>query len=653
MTGLLLWHELTGDRRALRCARRIADLFCRRFLPPSEERLHDTGAHEMNQAPIHALAWLHRLTGEPRYLAMARQIEKEFELPPAGDYLRTALAGQEFFETPKPRWESLHPIMGLSELYLATAEDRYRRAFEHLWWSMLRGDRHNNGGFTSGEKATGNPYDPNPIETCCTVAWMAMSVEMLRLTGNPVVADELELSLFNSGLGLLSPSGRWCTYNTPMEGQRRASAHDIVFQAQPGSPELNCCSVNGPRALGLTAQWAVMRRAEGLALNYYGPGALEAALPSGNRVKLVQETRYPLGGAVTLRVRPRRAESFVLALRIPCWSAATRASVNGKAVGPVEPGTYLELNRRWKAGDTVRLAFDLRPHFWAWRPAQGEKDLELDWAFFGPAPRTEPGPTPDRPPNLPVAPALDGLTAVPRTMTIGGRAYGPVPVRSRGGVIAGRERFPAVGGAPVACGFAHWEVEQEQDVSLCFAADWWIAWYVNGRKVFDNHPGPGNGGDLATRNNAVTIHLRPGRNLIAFHLSGGTSKGCWLSLGRTHTREELEADATRTHRHTWSASVYRGPLLLAFDPRYNGGTPETFPVLDAAALTLRPVQDRTWLKPWLLLETKAADGRKLRLCDFASAGAAGNAYRTWLPVQFAAPPASDFSPRNPLRSVRP
>ena len=63
MVGLLLWHEDTGDKRALSCTRRIADLLGRRFLDNPKERLHDTGAHEMNQAPVHALAWLYRLTG--------------------------------------------------------------------------------------------------------------------------------------------------------------------------------------------------------------------------------------------------------------------------------------------------------------------------------------------------------------------------------------------------------------------------------------------------------------------------------------------------------------------------------------------------------------------------------------------------------------
>lgn len=127
---------------------------------------------------------------------------------------------------PKLRWESLHPIMGLSELHLATGKQPYRKAFEQLWWSIVRGDRHNTGGFSSGEKATGNPYAGGAIETCCTIAWIAMSVEMLRLTGDPIVADELELSnklrvphwstatkCSNNGMAVTAEAGSYCVFD--------------------------------------------------------------------------------------------------------------------------------------------------------------------------------------------------------------------------------------------------------------------------------------------------------------------------------------------------------------------------------------------------------------------------------------------------------
>jgi hypothetical protein len=52
------------------------------------------------------LVMLYRTTGEPRYLRMAKEIEHDWER--AGDYLRVGLDGREFFQSPRPRWQSLH-----------------------------------------------------------------------------------------------------------------------------------------------------------------------------------------------------------------------------------------------------------------------------------------------------------------------------------------------------------------------------------------------------------------------------------------------------------------------------------------------------------------------------------------------------------------
>ena len=82
-----------------------------------------------------------------------------------------------------------------------------------------------------------------------------------------VVADMLVLSTLNSAIGLHSPTGRWVTFNTPVDGVRRASAHEIVFQARSEIPEQNCCGANAARGLGLVSECALMRDAEGTVLN--------------------------------------------------------------------------------------------------------------------------------------------------------------------------------------------------------------------------------------------------------------------------------------------------------------------------------------------------------------------------------------------------
>ena len=126
MLALLMWHEQTGDRQALESCTRIADLVCRTYLN-SDCRMHEAGSTEMNLSIIHALGQLYRLTSQERYLQMMREIERDWESE--GDYFRSGLAGVEFYRTPKPRWESLHNLQGLVELYRITGDDRYRTAF--------------------------------------------------------------------------------------------------------------------------------------------------------------------------------------------------------------------------------------------------------------------------------------------------------------------------------------------------------------------------------------------------------------------------------------------------------------------------------------------------------------------------------------------
>jgi hypothetical protein len=451
--GLLTYHQAVGYEPALAACRCAADYICGRFLDTGERAIQ-AGSEEMNLAVSHAFGMLYLATGEPRYLRMLREIEADWQTPPAGDYVRTALAGLPFHQTPKPRWESLPDVQAILSLYEITGNDDYRRAFEHLWRSIVATDRHNTGGFSSAEQAVGNPYDPRAIETCCTVAWMALTVDMLRLTGDPLAADELELATFNATLGSQSPSGRWWTYDTPMDGVRKASAHSIVFQAREGSPELNCCSVNGPRSLAMLADWAVMQGEGGLTVNYYGPGSVTVDLPSGRTLRLVQETDYPRDGRVVIRLGLDAAVRFALRLRIPGWSRATSCRVNGAPVAGVIPGSYLVLDRVWSDGERIILDFDMGLRAWV-----GERE-----------------------------------------------AAGKV-------------------------------------------------------------------------------------------------------------------------------SLYYGPLLLAWDRRFNDMAPSALPAVDLARLAPALVPwAGPWPSPWLLLELPAADGRILRLCDFATAGAAGTPYVTWLPA---------------------
>ena len=365
MLALMDYHETTGDERALDACRRISALLDAFFIDGKRRMVTPEDGHgEKNYAVIHALVRLHHITGDDSAARLVEWIMREWDVPPAGRYITSALEGKPVSEFPAHRWESLHDHQGIAAEWFLHGDEKLKRAFQHIWWSCLEGDRHNTGGFTAGEECKGNAYAEGAIETCCTVAWIALSVDMLRMTGDSRVADEIEFSLFNGILGGLNPSGRWWTYDTPMHGVKKASAHDIVFQSRAGSPEFNCCSANAPRGIGMLADWAVMATGKGLAVNYYGESRITARLPGGGSVVIAQKTDYPVGPEVRIATELAEAKEFELALRIPGWSHRTALHVNGTPVQGAKAGGYVAINRTWRDGDTIEIAFDFAPHVW-------------------------------------------------------------------------------------------------------------------------------------------------------------------------------------------------------------------------------------------------------------------------------------------------
>jgi len=154
--------------------------------------------------------------------------------------------------------------------------------------------------------------------------------------------------------------------------------------------------------------------------------------------------------------------------------------------------------------------------------------------------------------------------------------------------------------------------------------------------------------------------------------------GAYLCLERHWSPGDVIRLELDMSLHAWpgerecagSASLYRGPILLAFDHRYNlpwaaGSEPKVreidewtgrlgydlrIPMLNAQRLGERLAIWEDWLPPLLLLNVMAENDETVHLCDFGSAGQAGTPYQSWLPMENL-PHSTAFSPRHPLRSI--
>ena len=360
--GLYQWYRVTGDMTAKDTALKAANCVYAHF-SGSGRRYSSAGNLTMNLAISHVFSILYSETGEEKFLNAAEEIVQS-DWPEAGNWLNDALAGKDYYESSLPRWEALHTLMTLSALYGLTGKETYYNALETIWWSIAKTDRHNTGGFTSGEQAVGDPYATGAIETCCTIAWMALSTDYLQISHDSRVADELELSYLNGMLGSLMEDGAHATYNTPMNGMRKPSQTDISFQYNSGSPDFNCCQANLARGLSEISQWAVLTDRASVYLNYYGASAIKAAAPSGQVLTLTQTTDYPQNGSISVKLGLSAAEAFPLLLRIPAWAEKSRVWVNGIEQTNVTAGTYLSLKRTWNDGDEIHIELDMRPHYW-------------------------------------------------------------------------------------------------------------------------------------------------------------------------------------------------------------------------------------------------------------------------------------------------
>ena len=195
-------------------------------------------------------------------------------------------------------------------------------------------------------------------ETCATAYQLRVYDGLLRLQGDPRYGDLMERTIYNALFGAQSPDGRRIRYYTPFEGKRVYHPTDTY-----------CCPCNYRRIVAELPAFVYYRSASGLAVNLYTPSQVKIDGGDGPTLAVRQETDYPRSGRVVVHVGPSRPAAFPLKLRIPRWCEKATVSVNGRPVDtPVVPGSFLSIEREWKAGDQVVLEMPMK-----WRLVLGRK----------------------------------------------------------------------------------------------------------------------------------------------------------------------------------------------------------------------------------------------------------------------------------------
>ncbi len=355
LIGLLSYHEFTGDKAALEGARRVGDLLTETFGPEKRDIIK-SGTHVGMAATsvMEPMVFLYNATGEKKYLDFCEYLVKAYDQPHGPKIIFSLLEKRSVQETANGKaYEMMSNLVGLCELYRCTGNEKYLRSSQIAWEDIVRNRMYITGGTSLDEHFQKDHYLPRTgalSETCATVTWLQLSLELLRLTGEVKYADVVEQIIYNHLFAAQKPTGEAFCYFTPIEGKK------------PYTADICCCTSSGPRGVALIPTLAYGIKEDGIVVNLYAPGTAVVEVPSGGKVEITQETNYPFGGKIVLKVSPEKPTKFTLYLRIPSW--CRRAMISGSKglnIGFPKPGDYTRITGTWEKGYSVNLDLDMSP----------------------------------------------------------------------------------------------------------------------------------------------------------------------------------------------------------------------------------------------------------------------------------------------------
>ncbi|MEI7901226.1 MAG: glycoside hydrolase family 127 protein [bacterium] len=366
-------YQVTGKRALLDVARKSADLIDKTFGPRADQ-LKSTSGHEEIEI---GLCKLYRATGEKRYLDLAKffidmrgrkDLRKIF-----GMYNQDHLPVIEQTEAVGHAVRAGYLYAGMADVAALTGDPSYIAAIGTLWENVVSKKLHLNGGIGArhGGEAFGDNYElPNEsayLETCAAIANALWNQRMFLLHGDAKYIDVLERVIYNGFLSGIAISGDEFFYPNPL-ASRGGYKRSKWFGC-------SCCPVNVVRFIPQLTSFAYAQRDSAVYVNLFIASSAKLKTAAGE-VTVMQKTAYPWNGDVRIEVTPAKdGTAFPLKIRVPGWAIGkpvpsdlyTQANpgslkdvsvtLNGQPVALTLDRGYVTLDRAWRVGDAVAIAF--------------------------------------------------------------------------------------------------------------------------------------------------------------------------------------------------------------------------------------------------------------------------------------------------------
>ena len=359
-------YQATGKRNVLDIALKSADLVN-----------DEMGWGKIETYPGHqeieiGLVKLYLVTGEQKYLDLARFF-LDVRGPGGEEYSQSHKKVVDQKEAVGHSVRAAYMYTGMADVAALTGDEAYVNAINHIWEDIVHRKMYVTGGIgaSGGNEGFGEPYHlPNMsayCETCASIANVFWNHRMFLHHGEAKYYDVLERTLYNALLSGVSLSGDSFFYPNVLEsaGQHRR-------QAWFGCA---CCPSNISRFIPSVPGYVYARTGNAIYVNMYVDNSAMMEMHD-NKVTITQETKYPWDGEVRILIEPGEEERFDLRLRIPGWARGEaipgglysfvdnedqqiKLQVNGRDEKIRMQDGYAIINKKWKAGDEIRLVLPM------------------------------------------------------------------------------------------------------------------------------------------------------------------------------------------------------------------------------------------------------------------------------------------------------
>jgi DUF1680 family protein len=290
------------------------------------------------------LADVSELTGEPKYLVLARRFAHRQVLEPLAEG-RDVLDGLHG-NTQIPKFIGYERVHELADVPAYGAAARF-------FWSTVTGRR----SFVTGGSGDNEHFFPvgefarhigsaKTMETCCTHNMLRLTQALFTAEPAAAYGDYYERALYNGILASQDPDSGMMTYF-------QATRPGYVRLYHTPTESFWCCTGTGMENHAKYGEAIYFEDGDSLWVNLFIPSTVTWR---ARGLTLTQMTRFPDADTAQLAIDARDATPATIRVRHPAWCEGMAVAVNGRLWDAVPDATgYVPIRRTWRVGDVVEI----------------------------------------------------------------------------------------------------------------------------------------------------------------------------------------------------------------------------------------------------------------------------------------------------------